>query len=112
MCKCSSDNTVYFWSFEKEVFLPSTASLPKGFGLFTGCPVAISKSKILLIGGHWLKSDLENYAQYAHYAQYDYLIRYPPNNQVVEYDLEKRKWNFLQDVTLPYVGNIHELYLD
>ena len=51
-----------------------------------------------------MKSDLDNHSQFAHYAKYNYFIKYPPNNQVVEYDLEKGKWNFLQDVTLPSVG--------
>ena len=93
MCKCSSDNTVYFWSLEKEVFLPSTTSLPKGFGFFSGCAVAFSRSKILFIGGHRLKNGLDNVPTY--------LIKYPPNDQVVEFNLEKNKWNFLSTVTLP-----------
>ena len=80
---------------EKEVFLSSTSSLPKGFAFINGCSVSIDRTRILLIGGHHVRKDVGTINEY--------VVNHPPNNQVVEFDFKNKKWNFRQEVPISFV---------
>ena len=80
---------------KKEVFVQSTLSLPPGFAFLNGCSIPIDRTKILLIGGHHVRKEEE--------SMNDYVVRYPPNNQVVVFDIEKKKWTFQQKVPISIV---------
>ena len=80
---------------EKEVFLSSSSSLPKGFAFINGCSVSIDRTKTLLIGGHHVRKDAGTINEY--------VVNHPPNNQVVEFDFMNKKWNFRQEVPISFV---------
>ena len=77
------------------MFLSSTASLPKGFAFISGCAVLIDRTKIILIGGHHVQKNAGTINEY--------VVNYPPNNQVVEFDFMNKKWNFRQEVPILFV---------
>ena len=95
-CKCRKNDLLHFWSMKKESFIPSTITLPQGFGFLTGCTASLDRNKVILIGGHHVKKLYE-------IRLHEYVIKYPPNDQVVEFDFMKKKWSELPNVPLSNV---------
>ena len=99
VCKCIKSKIVHFWSLKREVFSKFTVKLPNGFGFYSGCHANIDGNKLILIGGHYTKTYINN--------EDEFLLRYPSNNQVIQLDLtSKKKWIELPKVPIPIVSTI------
>ena len=99
VCKCVKSKIVHFWSLKREIFSKFTVKLPKGFGFYSGCHANIDEYKLILIGGHYTKTYINN--------EDEFLLRYPSNNQVIQLDLtSKKKWIELPKVPIPIVSTI------
>ena len=98
-CKCIKSWNVNLWSIKKEVFLPSITMLPKGFAFLTGCSTAIDRNRIILIGGHYVLT----YQGTTLSANSEMIVKYPSNDQVVEFNTLNRKWTYLQKVPISNV---------
>ena len=92
-CNCFKNVKIHFWSMEKEIFIPSTNTLPFGFGFLTGCTASLDKNKVLLIGGHHVKTMFNQ-------GLHEFLVKHPANNKVLEFNIETRKWTVLPNVPL------------
>ena len=96
-CTCMKNWNVYLWSIGKETFIHTTYLLPKGFAFLSGCATAIDRNKLLLIGGHYVKKfDCGR-------DEYEMITKHALNNQVVEFNVSKRKWTVLQNIPLSNV---------
>ena len=92
-CKCFKNVKIHFWSMKKEIFIPSTNTLPFGFGFLTGCTASLDRNKVLLIGGHHVKTMFNQ-------GLHEFLVKHPANDKVLEFNIETRKWTILPNVPL------------
>ena len=94
-CSCDATFDAQLWSKEKLSWNSKPAELrfPNYFSMITGCAVAISKYKVVFIGGHHTIKAFTITPDGEHYP-----IQKPINNQVIEYNFEIHAWNKLSDI--------------